>query len=184
MSIEGPLSRRFAEIAEEIYGLYGSADDDEWSRSPFGWIKTKASRTVGAIGEKLVAAWCEDLGLDVVRTGDTEADRLIEGHRVEIKFSTRWQNGEYRFQQIRDQKYDYLFALGISPNNVHGWMIPKTVLLEHVIGQMGQHTGTGASDTDWLAVVPGNEPAWLRACGGSLEDVTTILQALRRPARD
>ncbi|MDE0134356.1 MAG: hypothetical protein OXH86_18340 [Acidimicrobiaceae bacterium] len=184
MSLDDALSLRFAEITEEIRGLYGADDDDEWSSSPFGWIKTKASRTVGAIGEKLVAAWCDDLGLDVVRTGDTEADRLVEGHRVEIKFSTRWQNGEYRFQQIRDQRYDFLFALGLSPSSVHGWMIPKSVLLEHVIGQMGQHTGAGAADTDWLAVVPGEEPPWLRACGGSLGDVTVILETLRRPVRD
>ncbi|MXZ14219.1 MAG: hypothetical protein F4Y76_01720 [Acidimicrobiales bacterium] len=184
MSLDDALSRRFAEITEEIHGLYSAADDEEWSSSPFGWIKTKASRTVDAIGEKLVSAWCDDLGLDVVRTGDTEADRLVEGHRVEIKFSTRWQNGEYRFQQIRDQRYDFLFALGLSPSSVHGWMIPKSVLLEHVIGQMGQHTGAGAADTDWLAGVPGEEPPWLRACGGSLGDVTVILETLRRPVRD
>ncbi|WP_423918371.1 hypothetical protein [Candidatus Poriferisodalis sp.] len=179
MSLDDALSRRFAEIAEEIHGLYRSADD-EWSASPFGWIRTKKSRTVGAIGEKLVAAWCEDLGLDVVRSGDSEADRLVEGRRFEIKFSTRWQNGEYRFQQIRDQNYEFLFALGLSPHGIHGWVIPKTVLREHVIGRMGQHTGRGAAETDWLPVVPGEEPPWLRACGGSLEDVTVLLRNLRR----
>lgn len=180
MSLDSPLASRFAEIAAEIQGLYDAEDDDAWSDSPFAWIRGKASRTVGAIGEKLVAAWCEDLGLAVVRTGDSEADRLVEGRRVEIKFSTRWQNGEYRFQQIRDQDYDFLMALGISPFDVHAWLMPKSVLKQHVIGRMGQHTGAGAADTDWLAVLPGEEPSWLQACGGSLDDVTTLLRDLRR----
>ena len=29
-----------------------------WAGSPFGWIKTRPSRQVGAIGEKLVRHWC------------------------------------------------------------------------------------------------------------------------------
>jgi hypothetical protein len=44
---------------------------------------------------------------------------LINGHRVEIKFSTLWQEGIYNFQQIRDQNYEYAVCLGISPFEAH-----------------------------------------------------------------
>lgn len=182
MSLVDPEEARFAALAQEIHESYRDADDGEWIDSPFAWIRTLPSRTVGAIGEKLVSAWCLELGLDIVRSPDRAADRLISGARVEIKFSTRWQNGEYRFQQIRDQDYDFLFALGIAPFAVHAWFIPKAVLKAHVIGQMGQHTGAGASDTDWLAVRVGTEPQWLRPLGGSLSTVREILLQLERPA--
>ena len=39
----------------------------------------------GSIGEQLVAGWFAAKGLDVLRTGDSEADRVIDGKRVEIK---------------------------------------------------------------------------------------------------
>lgn len=183
MSLDDPQEARFANIAEEIHQSYRGGDDGEWADSPFAWIRSMPSRTVGAIGEKLVSAWCLELGLDVVRSPDSEADRLISGNRVEIKFSTRWQNGEYRFQQIRDQDYEFLFALGLSPFAVHAWLIPKEVLLEHVIGRMGQHTGAGASDTDWLAVRVGDEPDWLQPCGGDLSAASEVLLRLERPNR-
>ena len=71
-------------------GLKADYDSEEnyWAGSPFEWIKTKLSRTIGAIGEKLIAAWFAGRGYSVARSGDSEADRVIEGLRVEIKFST------------------------------------------------------------------------------------------------
>lgn len=183
MRLGDPQEQRFADLAEEIRQSYRASDDGEWTESPFAWIRpSMPSRRVGAIGEKLVSAWCLELGLDVVRSPDREADRLISGNRVEIKFSTRWQNGEYRFQQIRDQNYDFLFALGLSPFAVRAWLIPKDVLLEHVIGRMGQHTGAGASETNWLAVRAGEEPRWLQPCGGDLSAASEVLLRLERPS--
>jgi len=86
------------------YVLEGAADP--WAGSPFAWIRTRPSRQVGKIGEQLVAGWCAAKGLDVVATGDAQADRVIAGRRVEIKFSTLWASGGYTFQQIRDQNCD------------------------------------------------------------------------------
>ena len=63
-----------------------SAEADPWSDSPFRWIKTRPSRQVGKIGEQLVAGWCAAKGFDVTKSGDSEADRVIAGKRVEIKF--------------------------------------------------------------------------------------------------
>ena len=57
-------------------------------------------------------------------------------------------------------------------------MIPKTVLKQHVIGYMGQHTGAAATDTSWLSVKVGEEPDWLAECGGSLAKARELLAAM------
>ena len=81
---------------------------DPWLGSPFAWILSgPSSRQKGAIGEQLVAGWCAAKGLDVVRSKNSDADRIIGGRKIEIKFSTLWQTGVYKFQQLRDQDYEY-----------------------------------------------------------------------------
>ena len=77
-----------ADRADALATNYVSGPDDPWEGSPFKWILSIPSRSKGAVGEALVDGWCAAKGFDVVRTGDSEADREIEGHRVEIKFST------------------------------------------------------------------------------------------------
>lgn len=155
-----------------------SDDNDEWSGSPFAWIKTRPSRQVGAIGEKLIAGWLATRGFNVNRSGDTDADRIIENKRIEIKFSTLWQNGGYKFQQIRDQNYDLLICLGVSPFNAHCWVIPKPdVMRLWTIEKKitGQHTGASGSDTAWLGFQVQSPPEWLSAYGGILSNAVSIL---------
>lgn len=167
-----------AKVSSKIEQDYKAPLVDPWQGSPFTWIRARSSRTVGAIGEKLVEGWSAGNGFEVSRTGDSEADRIIHGHRVEIKFSTLWKSGVYKFQQIRNQKYDYCLCLGVSPFEAHAWLIPKAVLLEHVIGKMGQHTGAAGADTAWLSFQVGEEYKWMKPHGGSLADVKTILNKL------
>jgi hypothetical protein len=140
---------------------YAPPAQDPWAGSPFQWILQQPSSSKGKIGEQLVAGWCAAKGFDVVRSGDREADRIIEGHRVEIKLSTLWKASVYKFQQIRDQRYEYLLCLGLAPFEVRAWLIPKSALLEHVIGQMGQHTGATGRDTAWLSVAASHPQRWL-----------------------
>ena len=132
------------------------------------------------IGEQLVERWCLANGLDVARSPNSQADRVINGHRVEIKFSTRWKQGVYKFQQIRDQDYDQLVCLGVSPFDAHAWVIPKAVLHDHVIGQMGQHTGAGGQDTAWISFPTGAPLPWMREYGGQLSDALHRLSELGR----
>jgi len=149
-----------------------------WEGSPFAWIKTRPSRQVGAIGEKLVAGWCAAKDLNVLRSPDGDADRILEGVRTEIKFSTLWKNGTYTFQQLRDQNYSIAVCLGISPFDAHCWVLRKQTILEqwnNAGGLRTQHGGSSGSDTAWFKVDPSSVPDWLRPCGGSLSDAFTVL---------
>lgn len=166
-----------AAIATALHSDYDT-EEAEWEGSPFAWIKTRPSRQVGKIGEQLVAGWCAAKGLDVVGPSNSEHDRVIHGYRIEVKFSTLWKQGRYVFQQIRDQSYDFVICLGVAPFDAHSWVIPKTLLLERVIGHMGQHTGRSGADTAWLHVDPHKPDSWLAACGGSLGSAYAKLIAL------
>ena len=136
---------------------------DPWSASPFEWIRARPSRQVGKIGEQLVAGWSTAKGFDAIRSPDAEADRVIAGKRVEVKFSTLWKSG---FQQFRDQRYAFAICLGLAPFDAWCWAISKDLLCRHVIGRTPQHRGAEGTDTFWLSVDPDEPPEWLRACGG------------------
>lgn len=168
--------RILASIAEMLKPDYVTNEQsDPWIDSPFAWIKTRPSRQIGKIGEQLVSGWCAAKGLDVGRSTDSDADRTIAGKRVEIKFSTLWSSGIYKFQQIRDQNYDFVICLGISPFDAHCWVISKATLKKYVIGHTPQHTGRGGVDTFWLSIAPDSPPTWMNSCGGSLDAAYKIM---------
>ena len=177
--ITDPEVKMLATIAETIKSDYlEDPESDPWRESPFAWIKTRPSRQVGKIGEQLIAGWCAAKGLDVCSSGDTEADRVIAGHRMEIKFSTLWKSGVYKFQQLRDQNYEYAVCLGLSPFTARCWVISKAILREHVIGHTPQHTGRGGTDTFWLSFPADDPPQWMDECGGRLSDAFDVLASL------
>lgn len=155
--------------------------DKAWAGSPFAWIKTRPSRQVGVIGEKMVAGYLATKGFDVTRSPDSQADRIINGARAEIKFSSLWRSGFYKFQQLRDQNYEFAVCLGVSPFDAHCWVIPKPVLMEQWgagNGLEAQHGGKVGKDTAWLTVTPGHEPSWLQKCGGRLADAAQLIAQL------
>lgn len=167
--IHDPEVQHLATIAGIIEQDYRNAATD-WAHSPFGWIKALPSRSAGAVFEALVAGWCAAKGLDVTRSPDSDADRIISGLRTEIKGSTLWRNGSYKFQQLRDQHYSMVVCLGISPFDAHCWVIPKDdVIRLWTTGEItSQHGGAGGSDTAWITADPANPPDWMRAYGGTL----------------
>ena len=169
-----------AAIAHSLHSDYPD-NDDRWQGSPFAWIKKRPSRQVGAIGEKLVSGFFAAKDFDVVRSPDSDADRIIDGIRVEIKLSTLWRNGIYKFQQIRDQNYEALICLGVSPFSAHCWTLRKSEVMESwgVADRFPhQHRGQRGQDTVWLSVNPANVPAWLRPYGGTLADGARILKGM------
>jgi len=151
---------------------------EAWVGSPFEWVLTLPSASKGRLGKRLVYQWCAVKGLSIDSSPDSEADMLINNHRVEIKFSTLWEVGIYKFQQIRDQNYEYSVCLGISPFDAHCWVISKAILKKHVIGHLGQHTGSKGQDTAWFEVNPQEPPDWLLPCGGTLDRAFSVLKNL------
>lgn len=126
----------------------------------------------------MVYQWCTLKGLSIDGSPDSQADMLINAHRVEIKFSTLWEANIYKFQQIRDQNYEYAVCLGISPFEAHCWVISKQILRQYVIGHSGQHTGSAGKDTAWFTVSPQSPPSWLLPFGGTLEQAYKVLKSL------
>lgn len=151
-----------------------------WVNSPFEWILHLPAGTKGKLGKQLVYQWCALKNLSVDRNSDSQADMMVNGHRVEVKFSTLWKSGFYKFQQIRDQNYEYSICLGISPFEAHCWILSKTILKSFVIGHLGQHTGSESKETAWITVDPKNPPDWILPYGGTLDQAFTILKNLRR----
>jgi hypothetical protein len=149
-----------------------------WKGSPFEWVLRLPAGTKGKLGKQLVTQWCALKGLAVDKSPDSESDMLINEHRVEVKFSTLWEKGFYKFQQIRDQNYEYSICLGISPFTAHCWVVSKKILKENVIGHLGQHTGSQGQETAWFSVNPENPPAWLSSYGGTLDKAYFVLKSL------
>lgn len=162
-------------IREEL-----EAKDDSWKGSPFAWVKNLPPASKGKLGARLIASWCAARGLRIDSSPDSEADLMVNGHRAEIKFSTLWKTGIYKYQQIRDQNYEYVIALGISPHEAHCWVISKNILRKHVIGHKPQHKGAKGTDTFWFDVDPTNPPPWLDDLGGTLDEALPILKSLSR----
>lgn len=148
---------------------------DEWDRSPFAWIQTLPPATKGRIGAEMVSAWCQELGITVSASADSDADIVFNGRRVEMKMSMLWSNGTYRFQQLRDQAYEVVVCLGLSPHEIHCWVVPKAAALANA---RPQHLGANGTDTRWFSVSPSDPPDWLMPHGGTTERAATILSSL------
>ena len=172
--IDDPEVRYLASLGQTLRGDYVNVEQDrQWKDSPFDWIRRLPSRRKGKIGEQLVAGWCAAKGFDVTAAGDSEADRVIAGQRVEIKLSTLWENGIYKFQQLRDQRYAYVICLGLSPFDAQCWVIPKAEVWART---PPQHGGARGSDTRWLSFDAANPDGWLAEYGGRLAQVCDIVK--------
>lgn len=169
-----------ASLSVNLETGYATGADDPWAGSPFNWIRALPSRAKGAVGETLVSDWYAQKGFEVTPPTSSGHDRIVEGHRIEVKLSTLWKAGGFAFQQIRDQDYDYLFCIGLFPFDVQAWFFPKSILREYVIGHMGQHTGATAQDTSWLKFQVGEPFSWMAPYGERLSDVERLSHEMGR----
>ena len=175
--ITDPEVHLLAGIAATLESDYAE-HEGQWRASPFGWIKRQPSRRVGKIFEQLIAGWCAAKGFDVTSAPNSDSDRTIGGLRTEIKGSTLWESGGFKFQQIRDQDYDIVTCLGILPFDARCWVIPKHVLLAFPEGVTPQHGGQEGRDTAWLGFSADTPPSWLSEWGGRLSEAQTTLRML------
>jgi len=168
-----------AEHAADLQMIYPEGDI-RWEGSPYQWIQTRPPRQKGAIGEALLARWLDGLNLPVCKSRGSSSDRRVGKARIEIKLSFLWKTGLYRFMQIRDQDYDHLVCLGLSPDLFHCWVIPKAVVLEKWEARDGiepQHGGSTSTETAWLAVTPDPlVPSWISQWGGDPEAAVRIFR--------
>lgn len=168
--------QRLAELWASVRKEYPETDYEVWEESPFRELKFEPSSSrKGAFAKRLVERWCKDRGFDVAAADGDGFDRRVQGYRFQIKFSTEWEQGFYKFQQIRNETYDYLFCLGVAPQAAHAWVISK----EAAFGNCeGQHTGSKGTETRWFQCEPASPPDWLLGCGGTLEEAAAALKAL------
>lgn len=160
-------------IGKQIYDELDARSSPEWQTSPFSWLHgSLPSRTKGKFFEQLTSEFFAQQGFEVTKPCNSEADRLFDGIPVEIKGSTLWKSGCYKFQQLREQSYQICLCLGIAPHHAHCWAIPKRVLFSgrQLDGLEGQHAGKKGSDTKWLRVDAIRPPNWLQDYGGQLAD--------------
>ena len=143
----------------------------DWAESPFGWIKRHRNATVGAIGVRLVGAWCGVHNVSITTTPGTKSDKRIGGALVEIKFATLGKNKKYMFNQVRTAGYDTLVCMGVSPNDAHVWIIPRDTATQNSRRQHGE-------ETFMLQVDPQSVPSWLQPFGGSLGKAVPLLRRL------
>lgn len=172
-----PMSKRTTEylmtslddVKTELIG----GNERSWSDSPYLWIRNMQSGRKGKAGEKIIEKWLRLEGLKVTQSINGESDRSIEGKEIEIKTSTLWERGVLVFQQMRDQDYEYVLFLGVLPDKLLLWSVPKNVALEH---SEPQHSGKGGNDTKWLIVDAFNTPEWLKPYGGSFSSGLSVMK--------
>ena len=182
--------KQFAEIAEKIKSRYLD-DVNEWAGSPFKWIKDYPIKKIGQIGEDIVSNFLRDKDFSVLDAPGSEADKIVNGKRVEIKFATLSKDGKYIFNQIRDQKYDILLCVGVSPMDAHGWVSPKnninngdfpTESRDSVRGRYSfglQHGGDEGDGNTWqLSLTVPHSPPWMKPQNGKLSAMYEELRKL------
>lgn len=143
-----------------------------WESSPFSWVTKLAAAKKGKLGKNLIASWCAVKGLTVDHPTDSQASLVINGFRIATKFSTLWSEGSYKFQQIRNEGYDYLVCLGISPTDAHCWIFPREIVIQKATPQ---HKGSKGAEY-WLTLNPLTPPKWASAYGGTLEEAFMVIQ--------
>ena len=103
MMVKRNLFEELVEIGNSIKSEY-EQQGASWKGSPFEWLLTLPSRSVGAIGERLVEGLLVREGFVVRRPkGKSGCDRIcstlssVKPIRLEIKFSKLWEAQQYVF---------------------------------------------------------------------------------------
>lgn len=171
-----------AALASTLEPDYTTAEGD-WAQSPFGWIRRQSSIWIrGQIGEKLVSGWLATRGFNVTRSLHTDADRIVENKRIEIKFAMLGKKRTFTFNQFRKQQYDAALCIGICPSDARCWLLPRDAVTKQWGIKNGirvQHNpqdpnaNTGILTTSFMKPKP-----WLVPFGGTLSEGMEQLSAL------
>jgi hypothetical protein len=147
-----------------------SKENKEWSTSEFNWLRALPPGRKGAIGRYFVHSLFRDYGLTSFGRKQLV---VVNSQVISVKTSLMWGGGNIRFQNIRNTPYDFVLCLGIYPKKAFGWLIPKPELWmdgtirEDRPGVTKQHKGADA----WIEINPDKPPTWLKAYGGTSDDL-------------
>lgn len=146
---------------------------DIYLTSPFYGLKRKNPRTKGKDMEDLAELLLAHYHQDVQGRVNSESDRTINGHKVEVKGSFLYapDYSYFRWQQVRnDQDYDWCIFLAFYPEYLEIYAATKADLEKHVFIQddkgnypYAQHGGKTASNpnTFQLQGTPAQFP-WMK----------------------
>ncbi|MFV1949956.1 MAG: site-specific DNA-methyltransferase, partial [Anaerolineales bacterium] len=83
--------------------------NDYWKDSPFEWVLQIPARRKSVLGKHLIESYLSRNNFIVSGTSNKfGVNILVNGKIVSIKFSTLWEGGYYKLQQIRENNYEYL----------------------------------------------------------------------------
>ena len=146
---------------------------DYWKGSPFEWMLELSAAKKGKLARRLIASWCQSKGLSVdFEQVKGQALIIVNGNRAVVKMSTRWMDGKYKFQQIRDDGYDLVICLGISPFEAHCWVFERQYVIEHATPQHKSEY--------WVAIDTTKPEPWVKNSGGTLDQAYLVLKELKR----
>ncbi len=99
--------------------------ENEWSGSKYDLIKKAPVGTKGKFGEKVTSAYLNSINYKskIVNGGICDFDILLEASNVKLKIehklATEDVHNSFQFNAIKkDIDYDYVFCLGVSPNDL------------------------------------------------------------------
>ena len=93
----------------------------KWTGAPLEAFRRVANTNRGDIGEEFVLRYLQQHGIRAVKAGSRiqSADMQILGKRFEIKTASEDTGGSFQFNHVRlDRRYDYLFCLGVRPDQI------------------------------------------------------------------
>jgi hypothetical protein len=106
---------------------------NKWSDSQFEKVKLASPTVTGTFGENVSKTLWESIGLECEikpgRRGDWDTYILLDLIKkfFENKTATEDKNGSFQFNGVKlNRKYDYLFCLGVSPDQLYFKIISKS----------------------------------------------------------
>ena len=151
--------------------------ESRWDTSSYRTTRSLSSSAKAKKMKDSLVAWLTSQGVRVEKGVQSEYTFLLNGLRVALKVSFLLDSDDFWFQQIKDQEYDMVWMVGISPNDsASSWLVPKSVFYSEVEGVKGHHTGAQAVETKMVKISPSDPYAWLRPYGSTLSDTLKIIR--------
>ena len=126
------LSPEFSKIVNEQLVVLRNRTPDKWKGSQFEVVKHAGQTQKGDFGEAITEGLLNQIGIpaEIINGGKGEFDILIKDQNVfiEHKLATEDVNDCFQFNGIKKNvHYDYVFCLGVSPEQLWFNIFPKSV---------------------------------------------------------